>query len=240
MAPADHYSSYSNRSSRRKRSEADKLLERMHIRLGLAVFKAQYGYETFGLDTLESKLIRHSPPSPYNRQPAEKSPANRHSRNRVSPHSATSHERNIVRSSPRRQIRKEYNDYVLHTPRSLNEPRTSPHRYYKPRQLTPRQNKYKHAYPTPTSPLYAFHPSIKADISAKRSTTPNNGSLTPPRSVSPAIPPTLHRSYRNPSPTPQQPSYDGGSLWDQCGLVRQPSVDETDAANVLMGLWCAK
>lgn len=129
---------------------------------------------------------------------------------------------------------------MLHTPRSLNEPRTSPHRYYKPRQLTPRQNKYKHAYPTPTSPLYAFHPSIKADISAKRSTTPNNGSLTPPRSVSPAIPPTLHRSYRNPSPTPQQPSYDGGSLWDQCGLVRQPSVDETDAANVLMGLWCAK
>jgi hypothetical protein len=88
----------------------------MHIRLALAAFKAQYGYETCALETLESKLIRHSPLSPY-------SDAHRYAKHKLKrnvarsttssneyPESSSSTERN-VRSSSRPQIPKAYDDY---------------------------------------------------------------------------------------------------------------------------------
>lgn len=132
MEPVDH-PLYSRRSSRRQREEIDKvndsigeterepaqhpndwlteafflcgkqLLERMHIRLALAAFKAQYGYETCALDTLESKLIRHQRLSPY-------SGAHRHAKKRgLSESSSSSSDSKAMCTSSRRPIRKEYN-----------------------------------------------------------------------------------------------------------------------------------
>jgi hypothetical protein len=224
----------------------------MHIRLALAAFKAQYGYETCALDMLESKLIR--PPKPISPFPHRGHPE--------SSNSSSCSER-IVRSSSRRQVRKEYNDYgkglnqrkrgrvaemknranisetssVVHR-RSWTPTRTSPQRYYGHRESTTRPIAAAKAYLTPTSPFFnRYPPSITADESAKRSTTPNNGSLTP-RSLSP---PRLHHlPTRQQSPTPQKPTAVNGSLWDQCSLAYEPSVDETDAANLLMGLWYAR
>jgi len=244
MPPADH-SLYSKRSSRRKKGEIDKLLERMHIRLALAAFKAQYGYETCALDSLESKLIPHTPLFPYSdehhRRPAKQSIPRGRPSNHPYLESPTYSERQ-VRSSSRRQVRKEYNDYVMNTPRSLtptSATSTSPPTYYRRRDARPKTKMV--TYLTPISPLsHSYHPFITADESAKRSTTPNNGSLTP-RSLSPTINTTLHRSTRQQSPTPQSPSNDiNCSLWDHCGLVNQPSIDETNAANLLMGLWYAR
>ncbi|KAI8575059.1 hypothetical protein K450DRAFT_263518 [Umbelopsis ramanniana AG] len=209
MAPVDH-SFYSKRSSRRKQGEIDKLLERMHIRLALAAFKAQYGYETCALDTLESKLMRHSPLSPYNHAHGY---AKQVARSTTSSNESSSSTERKVRSSSRLPIRKAYHDYVVHSTRT--PPPTSPHR----RSIKAASK----AYLTPTSPM--FNPPV-ADESAKRSTTPHRSRT--PRSMSP----TYRRQHH--SPTPQKPST---SLWDQAA---EPSVDETNAANLLMGLWYAR
>ncbi|GAB5593533.1 hypothetical protein Unana1_08433 [Umbelopsis nana] len=232
MEPVDH-PLYSRRSSRRQREEIDKLLERMHIRLALAAFKAQYGYETCALDTLESKLIRHQRLSPY-------SGAHRHAKKRgLSESSSSSSDTKAMCTSSRRPIRKEYNVPSYHW-----SPGTSPQRYYRPEHTTipSKPSSASKAYLTPISPLFNRYPppSIAADESAKRSTTPNNGSLTP-RSLSPPIKSRLHRPTRQQSPTPQKPTGAmNGSLWDQCDLAYEPSVDETTAANLLMGLWYAR
>jgi hypothetical protein len=91
------------------------LLERMHIRLALAAFKAQYGYETCALDTLESKLMRHSPLSPYNDAHGYAKHKHQVARSTTSsngyPESSSSTERKKVRSSSRPPIRKAYHDY---------------------------------------------------------------------------------------------------------------------------------
>ncbi|KAI9285036.1 hypothetical protein BC943DRAFT_352516 [Umbelopsis sp. AD052] len=208
MAPVDH-SFYSKRSSRRKQGEIDKLLERMHIRLALAAFKAQYGYETCALDTLESKLIRHSPLSPYNDAHGY---AKQVARSTTSSNESTSSTERKVRSSSRPPIRKAYHDYVVHSPRT-----PPPQRYYRHRERNIKSA--AKAYLTPTSPLFA-------DESAKRSTTPK------PRSRSPT-----HGLHRPSSPTPQKQQLPSTSLWDQAA---EPSVDETNAANLLMGLWYAR
>lgn len=131
---------------------------------------------------------------------------------------------------------------VVHSTRSWTPPPSntnrSPQRYYRHREHSLKPSSASKAYLTPTSPLFnRYPPSFLADESAKRSTTPNHHhrSMTP-RSMSPPATHGLHRLTRQQSPTPQK-QVPSTSLWDQAA---EPSVDETNAANLLMGLWYAR